>query len=299
MNASALTVSVASHDGTPVMDARVTRVDSSREQVTVTTDRKGQARFDVPPSEPATIVVIAQGYAPDSREIGGGYPTRPDGVEQFVLGPAGWPHYNRGRVRVPFQPILDAVGVRLNRPSGEDDTVRDVERLNGGASRLIRFDDEQVVVLRVPELRQESDEPDNVVREVSPGRAQRVDHGVDAGHPSVAVTLTDGTSKIARLFDFNGMVADNDATNTGESADHGMCCASAATGAADNGEGMAGVAGNCHLISVDSLHATAHGRTIDPCSSGTTSAFTRRRVSVKRWRGRSGARGRCSTTGCA
>ncbi|MEV6158467.1 S8 family serine peptidase [Nonomuraea sp. NPDC052129] len=405
MNASALMVSVTSHDGSPVVDARVTRLDNSREQVTVTTDRKGQARFDVSPLEPAAIVVIAQGYAPDSREIGGGYPTRSDGVEQFVLGPAGWPHYNRGRVRVPFRPVVDAVGVRLSRPSGQDDTVRDVERLNGDASQLIRFDDEQVVVLRMPELRQESDEPDNVVREVSPGRAQRldqavrrlneramglegveqigalvaltdrgasfltdsmvvsflsddvdpdevasrhglevvkrfgalprtyvfrsptgagyelldlvdavaaepgvryaepnlvttveddavtpgdflfpqqwshrliglpdawqvlrdlnatatfgdpavtiavVDNGIDAGHPSVAVTLTDGTAKIAQLFDFNRMVANNNATNTGIRSDHGMCCASAATGATDNGEGIAGVAGNCHLIS--------------------------------------------------
>src|SRR5215468_6318546 len=35
------------------------------------------------------------------------------------------------------------------------------------------------------------------------------------------------------------------------------------------------------------------------CSCGTTSASTRRLASVRRWRGRSGARGWCSTTGCA
>src|SRR5690606_5660958 len=35
------------------------------------------------------------------------------------------------------------------------------------------------------------------------------------------------------------------------------------------------------------------------CSSGTTSASTRPPVSAKRWRRRSGARGWCTTTGCA
>src|SRR5689334_16908750 len=116
MAASALVVSVTSTDGSPVADAQVTRTDAARRSTTATTDERGLARFDVASTAPATITVIASGLAPDSRAIGDDYPTRPDGVEQFVLGPAGWPSYFRGRVRVPFQPVLDAVGVRTEAP---------------------------------------------------------------------------------------------------------------------------------------------------------------------------------------
>ena len=51
--------------------------------------------------------------------------------------------------------------------------------------------------------------------------------------------------------------------------------------------------------SADVLYSAMKRQYGQACSSGTTIASTRRRVSVPRWRGRSGARGWCSTTGCA
>ncbi len=80
-----------------------------------------------------------------------------------------------------------------------------------------------------------------------------VDSGVDAGHPEFAGTLSDGSPKIHRLFDFSLMVPNNDTLGS----NHGTCCASAATARADNAsavsgfdEGVAGVAGNCRLMGI-------------------------------------------------
>ncbi len=82
-----LTVSVSDPQSRPLAAAQVTHVDSDGSTLHSTTDQRGMARFDVDPSAPATVSVSADGFAPDSRLIGGGYPTRPDGVEQFLLGP--------------------------------------------------------------------------------------------------------------------------------------------------------------------------------------------------------------------
>ena len=57
----------------------------------------------------------------------------------------------------------------------------------------------------------------------------------------------DGSPKVAQLFDFATMAADNDSTVDG---DHGMACAAAATGTADDGEGQAGVAGGCRVLGI-------------------------------------------------
>ena len=80
-----------------------------------------------------------------------------------------------------------------------------------------------------------------------------IDSGVDANHPDFNLNLTDGQPKISALFDFANMVANNNTM----SSDHGTCCASAATSATNNpsavagvNEGVAGVAGNCHLIGI-------------------------------------------------
>ena len=56
-----------------------------------------------------------------------------------------------------------------------------------------------------------------------------VDNGVDPGHPAIGGTVSDGRDKIVQLFDFGLMVDNHNATNTGVSPDHGMCCASAIT----------------------------------------------------------------------
>ncbi|MTD14594.1 S8 family serine peptidase [Nakamurella sp. YIM 132087] len=138
-----LTVHVTSTDGTPVVGARVTRIDPDRSRITAETDRRGRTSFDLPASLPARVSVIADGWATDERDTGGEYPQRDDGVEQFVLGPVGWPTYFRGRVRVPFRPVHDAVGVR-STPGRAGADVADGE--------VIRFADPGVTVVRLPEL---------------------------------------------------------------------------------------------------------------------------------------------------
>lgn len=379
-----LSVSVTTHDGRPVPGAQVTHTDdATRTGATVTTDERGHARFDAPADALARITVIATGFAPDERATGNGYPTRPDGVEQFVLAPAGWPAYHRGRVRVPFQPVLDAVGVRLTEPLTGDDAGARVNSLGDQVVETIRFRDPNVVVVRLPMDRDDTDEvgrlrrrgedlglgqvgalvalsdegasfltdtlavsfltddvdpaevaarhglevvkrfgalprtyvlrspagsgydlldrvasvaaepgvryaeptlvhtvtedavtPDDflfpqqwdhrlirtpdawqVLRDLDPSHTfgdpavtiAVVDSGIDVDHPAMAGNVNDGNAKAAQLFDFVAMVANNDSTADG---DHGMACASAAAGHADNGEGQAGVAGNCRVMGI-------------------------------------------------
>ena len=419
--AEALTVAVRSAGGGAVEGARVTRADAQQRTETVTTDAKGLARFTAPAAEPATITVTAADFAPDSRATGGDYPVRSDGLEEFVLGAPGLPSYFRGRVRVPFVPVLDAVGVQTAggpETAGNVDAIRSL--LNSDA-RLIRsggaFEQSNVAIVQLPELgggegsdgvarevsrdrigaldevirraagtrdgrRRDGDARDDVaaapveelgaivalddrgaafltervvvsllddsvdaaalaaehgfdvvkqftalprtwvfrapgesgyalldrlaalaaapgVRYAEPSLVQTVendtvtpndflfplqwdhpiigtpeawqfirdvnatntfgnpaitvavvDNGVDAGHPSLAGNVSDGQPKISQIFDFANMVANHNTTNTGDQADHGMCCASAATGLTGNAEGTAGIAGNCHLIAI-------------------------------------------------
>ena len=387
---STLSVRVTDTAGRPIADAEVTRTGPQRDLVTVATDQHGVAPFAHDAGEPATITVIAPGLAPDSRATGGDYPVRPDGVEEFILGPAGWPAYFRGRVRVPFQPITDAVGVRVE-PGAEDGLVSDSDGPIGLLSddaiddgEIVRFDDPSVVVVRVPEpveidgavrrmndraedlagvsnvgalvaltdrgasfltdsivvsfltddvdpvavaarhglevvkrfsalprtyvlrspagagydlldivaavaaepgvryaepnlvttVEQDAVTPNDflfpqqwdhrlirtidawqVLRDLNPAHTfgdpditvAVVDSGVDAAHPALSGNLSDGTAKVSQLFDFAGMVANNNSTTGG---DHGMSCASVAAGFTDNGEGQAGVAGNAHVIGI-------------------------------------------------
>lgn len=144
-----LTVVVTGMNGSPLVDARVTRTAPNREVVETASDERGMARLDADPRDPATVTVIAAGMAPDSREIGGRYPVRSNGVEEFVLGPAGLPAYFRGRVRVPFKPLYDALGVQLNQ-NATDDGSDAIDSLVPDQNEVIRFQDPQHVVVRLP-----------------------------------------------------------------------------------------------------------------------------------------------------
>lgn len=397
-----LGVRVTSVEGGPVVGAQVTRTAPDRTRTTVETDARGRAAFDAPAADPATVTVVAEGFAPDARDVGGAYPVRGDGLEEFVVGPPGWPHLFRGRVRVPFRPVLDAVGVRTTVPR-DDGTGPALDGLTDGPTTALTFPDPHVQVLRVPGLGTGAD-GDAVLRDVDPHRSRALDdavrelahraevvddveqvgaivqlsdaavsflsgtvhvsllgddvdvvalaarhglevvqrfgalprtyllrspdgagydlldkvaglaaepgvryaepdlvssvvpdavtpsdllrpqqwdltiegladawqvlrdldpahtfgdpdvvvavadNGVDPGHPAITGTVSDGRAKVVQLFDFGTMVANNDATNTGPLADHGICCASAAVGRADDGVGTAGVAGNARLI---------------------------------------------------
>jgi hypothetical protein len=111
-NTHSLTVVVTGIDGSPLVNARVTRVALDREHITVTSDARGKARFDASSNDAATVTVIAAGMAPDSREIGGNYPVRLNGVEEFVLGPPG----RLGRLQQPSDPSVRRCRRRTRHP---------------------------------------------------------------------------------------------------------------------------------------------------------------------------------------
>jgi hypothetical protein len=78
-----------------------------------------------------------------------------------------------------------------------------------------------------------------------------MDSGIDSSHPDLNGTVSNGASKIYRLFDFVNMVPNNNSL----ASDHGTSCAGVATAQANNpsvilgeNEGVTGAAGNCRLM---------------------------------------------------
>ncbi|TME80824.1 MAG: hypothetical protein E6I43_12935, partial [Chloroflexi bacterium] len=81
-----------------------------------------------------------------------------------------------------------------------------------------------------------------------------VDSGVDVGNPDFVGNVSNGNPKVYQVFDFQNMVANNNARSSG----HGTCCAGIATALANNpagvggqNEGVAGSAGNCRLMAIE------------------------------------------------
>jgi subtilisin family serine protease len=80
-----------------------------------------------------------------------------------------------------------------------------------------------------------------------------IDSGIDSNHPEFNGTVSNGKSKIYKLFDFNNMVPNNNSL----AGTHGTCCAGVAIGSTNNqseisgeSEGIAGAAGNCRVIGI-------------------------------------------------
>ncbi|HTE01612.1 MAG TPA: S8 family serine peptidase [Mucilaginibacter sp.] len=80
------------------------------------------------------------------------------------------------------------------------------------------------------------------------------DTGIDAANHAFAGTLTDGSAKVYKLYDFINMAANNNDLSDGG---HGTCTASAATGKANDpssvagvNDGTVGLAGNCKVIGI-------------------------------------------------
>lgn len=399
---NSLTVQVVDHRRRPVPGAKVFRSGREARTQLLLTDHDGKVTFDVPADADAELIVQADGFADDSRPIGPNYPAAPNGVQQFFLGPAGWPRMFRGRIRVPVEPIVDAVGI-VQETTDPASGVEAVAGLIGQpiTDKLTYFDD-HIAVAQLSNLHRDSDE-DGLVHDQSPDRLQALDEAIESinnstpqdtrvgaivslsaqgaafltdgvvvslhrddvditeladrfgfavsttipalgrtyllksggdasyglldriealaaepgvryaepdlimtmrddavtpndylfgqqwdhriintpdawqvlrdldatqtfGDPEVIVAVVDrgisvdhrsftgnvsnGQPKIARVFDFRTMTADNNNPGVGDSADHGMACASAAVGRSNNGVGTAGVAGNCRVIGV-------------------------------------------------
>jgi subtilisin family serine protease len=401
-----LSIRVTTFDRRPVERAEVT-VRSRAGAVTVaTTDIGGRARLHRDDAGELVVRVEAPGLEAQERLTSGDEPER---VELFMLGPPGMPFYYRGTVRVPFQPVPDAVGVvlratgvdaagqprrldpgdvaararRLADDSGtsllrsagnfarsgiaviglQDDRVdRDAGALLGrltaefedveqggalvhlsdenasfltdmvvarfsdgvddaaaariaerhGLVALGRFGDlgnvhrlhfdgpatyavidasnrlaaEPEVVWAEPDLMHTVEDdavsptdflfpeqwdhpiidlPDawQSLRAADPNHTfgspdviiAVVDNGVEVTHPEFSGTVSNGQPKLYTQFDFLDMQPNMDNLANAPGADHGTCCASAATARANNGstvvgveEGVAGVAGNCRLM---------------------------------------------------
>jgi subtilisin family serine protease len=111
-----LSVRVTTFDQRPIAQARVTARSGTGAVATATTDSRGRARLNRADASDLVVRVEAPRLEPQERTVSGQQPER---VELFMLGRPGMPFYYRGTVRVPFQPINDAVGV-LMRDAGAD-----------------------------------------------------------------------------------------------------------------------------------------------------------------------------------
>lgn len=131
-------IQVTSFDYQPVQGAQVTAEREGQPLASGTTDERGRVRIERDDGAELRIRVEAPGFASEERTVTG---DRPEQVELFMLGRPGMPFYYRGRVRVPFEPVNDAVGVLLRNPGeGTEDEVaaradRVAERFRAGVIR--------------------------------------------------------------------------------------------------------------------------------------------------------------------
>jgi hypothetical protein len=149
-----LSIQVTSFDYQPVQGARVTAERQGQLLASGTTDERGRVRIERDDGAELLIRVEAPGFAGEERAVTG---DRPEQVELFMLGRPGMPFYYRGKVRVPFEPVDDAVGVLLRDPGeGVEDAVaaradRVAERVRAGVIRSHpNFERSGIAVMGVP-----------------------------------------------------------------------------------------------------------------------------------------------------
>ena len=86
----------------------ITAERDGRTLATAATDERGRAEIGRDDDRELLIRVEAAGLEGDQRTVSG---ERPEHLEVFVLGRPGLPFFYRDTVRVPFEPVSDAVGV--------------------------------------------------------------------------------------------------------------------------------------------------------------------------------------------
>jgi subtilisin family serine protease len=191
---SDLSIHVTTFDGQLVAQARVTARSRAGAVTTATTDAKGRARLHRTDAGDLLVRIEAPGLEPQERTVSS---ERPDRVELFVLGTPGMPFFYRGTVRVPFQPINDAVGVVLRDPGvaaagqprrgdPEEAAARAQRLAEDSDTRLLRsegnFANSGVAILGVQDVRVDRD-PDALL-----GRLAASD---DVEHAGALVQLSD------------------------------------------------------------------------------------------------------------
>jgi Carboxypeptidase regulatory-like domain len=117
-----LSIQVTSFDYQPIEGAQVTVERDGRTIASGATDERGRFRIERDEGGDLVVRVEAAGFAPEERTV---TEIRRRHVEQFLLGRPGMPFYYRGTVRVPFEPVDDAVGILLRQPrEAAEDEVR-------------------------------------------------------------------------------------------------------------------------------------------------------------------------------
>lgn len=117
---SRLEIVVLDVHGDPLPSARVELSGAgAREEDRTPSFRQDAGAFvaDSPPSGAVEVTVSHRGLESQTRSVGSGDAPR---RETFVLGKKGLPYFYRGRVRVPFEPHRDLVGVKLRDPRSKE-----------------------------------------------------------------------------------------------------------------------------------------------------------------------------------
>jgi hypothetical protein len=123
-----LSIRVTSFDYRPVQEAQVTAERQGQPIASGATDERGRLQIERDDGAELLIRIEAPGFSGEMRAVTG---DRPEQIELFILGRPGMPFYYRGRVRVPFEPVGDAVGILLRNPDQgvEDDATARAERV--------------------------------------------------------------------------------------------------------------------------------------------------------------------------
>jgi subtilisin family serine protease len=150
-----LIVRVSNHENQPINDASVTAESKNVRKKLPLFNQKGVYRAEkIPPGE-YRIVVEAEGFGRDERDV---RVTRGKNEEQFILGREGLPFYYRGKIRVPFEPMDDLIALVMSEPVGAeqlDEQRSFVRTLATGQGLEVRETGENIArngihVLRIP-----------------------------------------------------------------------------------------------------------------------------------------------------
>lgn len=130
LNVATLSVRVVDLDRDPVSGACVSLIPQSKGAKPINLDWNGKTNlYSVAVNTRGIFIltVSAKGFDDQDREINLPHPAT---VEEFVLGKKGMPFYYRGRVKTPFEPKPDLVGVTI--APGAKDEKRTIGKLTKG-----------------------------------------------------------------------------------------------------------------------------------------------------------------------
>ncbi|MHC4459802.1 MAG: S8 family serine peptidase [Planctomycetota bacterium] len=129
LNVATLSVRVVDFCRDPVSGARVSLISQSKGAKPINLDWNEKANLyavELNTRGTFTLTVSAKGFDDQEREINLPHPAT---VEEFVLGIKGMPFYYRGRVKTPFEPKPDLVGVTI-APGTKDGEAKIINLAN-------------------------------------------------------------------------------------------------------------------------------------------------------------------------